>query len=191
MTNNLEKTQAIVEGTKGQEINEPSIYVACLAAYNSGHLHGSWIVPSQDEEELQEQINKILKSSPVAYAEEWAIHDYNNFPNLGEYPSIKNICAIAEAMETFEPTVVHGYLENFGYSHVDYDTLIGDIDDAFIGTYDSFRDFADDTAEDTLLMDCPEHIRNYFDYDAYARDLEMDYFTSEASGYQVHIFRNY
>lgn len=188
MQDNLQKTQAIVEGEKGQEIDKPSIYVACLAAYNSGYLHGSWIVPSQDEEKLQEQINKILKSSPVADAEEWAIHDYDNFPNLGEYPGITNICAIAEAMETFEPSIVHGYIDNIGYQSIDFDSLIGDIENAFVGTYDSFREYADDTAEETMLIECPDHIRNYFDYDAFARDLEYDYFTSDAPGYQVHIF---
>ena len=191
MSDNLEKTQAIVEGNKGQEIDKPSIYVACLAAYNSGYLHGSWIVPSTDKEELQEQINKVIKSSPVSDAEEWAVHDYNNFPNLGEYPALNSIVDVQEAMEAFEPSIVHGYIENIHHSNVDFSSLVGDIEEAFIGTYDSFREYADDTAEDTMLLDCPDHIRNYFDYDAFARDLEYDHWTAEAPGYQVHIFRNY
>ena len=58
------------------------IYVACLAAYNSGVLHGEWITPAKDVEELQAQINKVIKSTPAPDAEEWAIHDYNDFPNL-------------------------------------------------------------------------------------------------------------
>ena len=27
---------------------EPRIYVACLAAYNNGHLHGAWIDAAQE-----------------------------------------------------------------------------------------------------------------------------------------------
>ena len=48
----------------------PQIYVACLAAYNSGHLHGKWITPKTDKEELEEQFEEVIKTSPVADAEE-------------------------------------------------------------------------------------------------------------------------
>jgi Antirestriction protein (ArdA) len=30
-------------------ITEPRIYVACLAAYNNGYLHGAWIDAIQGE----------------------------------------------------------------------------------------------------------------------------------------------
>ena len=30
----------------------PSIYVACLAAYNNGHLHGKWIDVDGDADEI-------------------------------------------------------------------------------------------------------------------------------------------
>ena len=58
------------------------VYIACLAAYNSGTLHGEWIEPSSDVEELSEQIKAILKKSPAPDAEEWAFHDYDDFPNI-------------------------------------------------------------------------------------------------------------
>ena len=67
------------------------IYVACLASYNNGCLSGKWITPADTEEKLQAQIDAILKASPEPDAEEWAIHDYDNFPNLGEYPDNKDI----------------------------------------------------------------------------------------------------
>lgn len=40
------------------------IYVACLASYNNGRLHGKWIDASSDVESMQEEVNAILKSSP-------------------------------------------------------------------------------------------------------------------------------
>ncbi|MCG8594183.1 MAG: antirestriction protein ArdA, partial [Kiloniellales bacterium] len=39
----------------------PRIYVACLAAYNAGHLHGCWIDAIQDAEDIQDDINAMLK----------------------------------------------------------------------------------------------------------------------------------
>ena len=67
-----------------EEVKQDSqIYVACLASYNAGRLSGKWITPADTEEKLQAQIDAILKASPEPDAEEWAIHDYDNFPNLG------------------------------------------------------------------------------------------------------------
>ena len=63
-----------------------------MAAYNNGRLHGVWIDATGDVEEIQEQINKMLKASPEPDAEEYAIHDYEGFGGygLGEYEGIES-----------------------------------------------------------------------------------------------------
>lgn len=43
---------------------ERRIYVACLAAYNNGVLHGRWIDATTDADEMQEAVWKMLKKSP-------------------------------------------------------------------------------------------------------------------------------
>lgn len=43
----------------------PRIYVACLAAYNSGYLHGSWIDANQDPWGIWEETKAMLAASPV------------------------------------------------------------------------------------------------------------------------------
>ena len=48
----------------------PRIYVACLAAYNSGCLHGCWIDATQDLEDIKSQISGVLVASPIEGAEE-------------------------------------------------------------------------------------------------------------------------
>ena len=55
------------------------IYVADLAAYNNGILHGTWINACNDTEDIQEQINEMLKNSTEEDAEEYAIHDHEGF----------------------------------------------------------------------------------------------------------------
>lgn len=40
------------------------IYVACLAAYNSGRLHGRWIDCTPDAEEMAEEVREMLFYSP-------------------------------------------------------------------------------------------------------------------------------
>ena len=175
---------------ESEKYTKPSIWVACLSAYNSGYLHGAWIVPKTTKEELLEQIQEVLKGSPVGDPEEWAVHDYNNFPNLGEYPDLEKVCEVQRAFEEFEPSIVHGYLENF----CDFEpgNLKENIEEAFVGTYDNFKDYAYQYADDTIPgLDSGSTLAMYFDYDGFARDLELDHWTADAPGYQTHIFRNY
>jgi antirestriction protein len=161
----------------------PSIYVACLASYNSGVLHGKWIVPANNVVELQKQIDEVLEASPVPNADEYAIHDYDNFPNLSEYPSLEKIVQTQVAIEAHGVEVVKGFIEIFG-DHNDLDK----IDEAFYGTYDSFQQFAEQYADETMLIDCPDHLTHYIDYKAIERDLSYDYASYDTNDYQTLIF---
>ena len=159
----------------GSGTQEPQIYVACLAAYNSGHLHGKWITPKADKDELLEQIEKILKSSPIPNAEEWAVHDYDEFPNLGEYPCIDNIIKVQEAIDEHGINIVNGFIENWSVEDLEH------INDAYYGEYDSFTDFAQQLADDTIEgLSGNSTLARYFDYGAWERDLSYDF--HEASG---------
>lgn len=52
------------------------IYVACLASYHQGHLHGEWIDATQDIDTIYTAIQTMLAASPIDNAEEWSIHAY-------------------------------------------------------------------------------------------------------------------
>ena len=75
------------------------IYVADLAAYNAGHLHGVWIDASLDLDDMQEQVKAMLAASPVEGAEEYAIHDFEGFDGypLGEYEGLQTAHEIGRA----------------------------------------------------------------------------------------------
>jgi antirestriction protein len=72
----------------------PKIYVACLAAYNNGYLHGAWIdVSNSTKEDIETKIYSMLAQSPCPQAEEWAIHDYEDFGGirLSEYSGTDDV----------------------------------------------------------------------------------------------------
>ena len=152
------------------------IYIACLAAYNNGILHGAWIEPSADVEELQKQIDAMLKRSPMPSADEWAVHDYNEFPNMGEYPDLKNICDYVElANSTDLPqdclnAIIENVHGNLNQARKDLERVIGEFDD--------FRDYANECADEMIacagLGPGLNSLANYFDYDRFARDLRHD-----------------
>ena len=73
--------------------SNPRIYVACLAAYNNGYLHGAWIEADQDADEIRDEIAAMLARSPIEHAEEYAIHDYEGFEGvtISEYAGIDTV----------------------------------------------------------------------------------------------------
>lgn len=171
-------------------MNNPSIYVADLAAYNNGILHGVWIDATQDIDDIWKAVRDMLKTSPLKEeAEEWAIHDYMNFgkASLSEYQGLESAHELALFIEE------HGelgaaVLENFQ----------GDIEQAetalsydYAGKYESLADFAQELTEQTTEV--PETLAFYIDYEAMGRDLELggDVFTIETGYQDVHIFWNH
>ncbi len=161
------------------------IYVACLAAYNNGILHGRWIDADQDEESIREEIQEMLKESPIPGAEEWAIHDYEGFEGikLSEYESIEDVARFAQLIEK------HGeaYAAYAGFIGEDYATEEHFQED-YQGEWDSEEKFAEDLAEET--MNIPEHLQFYIDYEKLANDLFInDYFSAKASNCNVFVFR--
>ena len=46
-------------------MSDMKIYVACLASYNAGRLHGVWIdCEGKDADALQDEVNAMLRASP-------------------------------------------------------------------------------------------------------------------------------
>jgi antirestriction protein len=168
----------------------PRIYVACLAAYNNGKLHGEWIDAAQDAEEIREEIQKMLRCSPEPGAEEWAIHDYENFGGLGlgEYEDLETVSRVALLMEEF-PEIASGVIDHFGGLRY-LDEAEETLRERYRGIWPDVETWAQDVIEDSGDWErVPEHLRGYFDLTRYASDLEIsgDIFTIETAD-GMHIF---
>lgn len=168
-----------------QQEETPRIYAACLAAYNNGRLHGRWIDATQEPDDIQAEISEMLAASPITDAEEWAIHDYEGFEGarLEGYSGIEKAHALALFI------VERGELGAKLLEHVggDLEQAEAAFDD-YAGEHESLADFAREITEETT--DIPPTLVNYIDYDAIARDIELngDVFTVELGFDEVHVF---
>lgn len=164
---------------------EPRIYVADLAAYNNGKLHGVWIDAALEMEDIQEAVAKMLKASPEGFAEEYAIHDYEGFGSyrVSEYEGLESVhevaCFIEEHEELGAELLAH-------FSSIDEARTA--IEENYAGCYESVADFAEELTEDSVQI--PESLARYIDYNAMAYDMEVggDIFTIELGHREVHIF---
>ena len=165
-------------------MSEIRIYVACLAAYNSGVLHGQWIDATRGEDGIWNDIKAMLKASPEEDAEEWAIHDYEGFEGvqISEYESFKDVAEYAEFIEE------HGALGGLLIDHCgDIEAAKTALKDHYRGVYESMSDFAEQLTDETTTV--PENLSFYIDYEKMGRDLEMnDVFTLETAHDEVHVF---
>jgi len=164
------------------------IYVADLAAYNNGKLHGVWINAAQDMENIQDEINIMLAQSPIDNAEEWAIHDYEGFEtvSLSEHEGLKS--ANEKALFIEEHGLLGAELLNY-YSDIEDTEKM--LEDNYNGKYESVADYAEQLTEET--SEIPKHLEFYIDYEKMGRDMEMsgDIFTIETAHNEVHVFWNH
>lgn len=202
------------------------IYVACLASYNAGILHGAWIDAESDVDAMQEEVNRILRESPcpnvtvtcpecegegkpygfgdsvcevckgkgeVPSAEEYAIHDFDGLPStFGEYCGLQTVADFVELTEDFD------YIDSDDIAAIvadqggDVSAARDMLNDSFCGIYDSFRDYADESAEEAIACHSDgkgsEFLARYFDYEAFARDLAFDMTTIDLPSGKVAVF---
>jgi antirestriction protein len=168
--------------------SNPRIYVACLAAYNNGHLHGAWIDADQDAGQIRDEIAAMLARSPFEHAEEYAIHDYEGFEgvSISEYAGIDSVARMA-AFIAEHGALGAGLLEQFGGDMEQAETAL---QDCYHGQFASLADYMEELTTESVTI--PEALHYYIDWDAMGRDAEMggDLFTIQTAHGEVHVFSN-
>lgn len=158
------------------------IFLTNLGKYNEGKLIGEWIELPCTDEELEEVLEKIgISDEPDEngnYYEEWFISDYEtDIPKLTvrEYDNLDELNELVETLEDLddhdreiiEALISEGYTINEAIDKK-YDCRI-------YYNCNDMEDVAIEYVEETGLLDnIPEHLRDYFDYEAYGRDMDYE-----------------
>ncbi len=153
---NSNETEMASGGALGDD--NPKIYIADLAAYNEGKLIGEWIdLSSMDSgSEVMEAIQEFLDAQSEEQGverEEYAIHDYENFPkkfyseSMGESDFDELIEFIKAAEDADIPMdVAEQWISDTGGD-------VSKLRDAFYGKYDDLSDFAEQYVGDVGGLD--------------------------------------
>ena len=153
-------------------MNYPRVYVACLGCYNEGRLNGKWV----DADEYEDYTHKCkhLPCPNLCFPnhEEYAIHDYDFMPNLGEYPDVEKVVEVAEAVIEHGFSIVNDFIEWGGDG-------VTTISDAFVTRLDGWnynKELGEYLIHEMCLMEIPDEMSYYFDYEAYGRDMSVNTF---------------
>ena len=149
-------------------MEEMKVYIVNLGKYVEGEDAGAWFTLPADIEEVAECLE--LKRG----YEEIAIHDYELPFEIGEGESLDELNRLAGLVLEMPEDVrdnLEDLLSQFG-------TVDGVAEEAENLTYyegSTIEDVAEKMIEDSgVLENLPEELRHYFDYVAYARDLEIN-----------------
>ena len=145
------------------------IYVGTYAKYNNGSIKGAWL-SVEDYTDRDDFIEACAKLHSDEDDPEFMFQDYEGFPEAfySESEIDEELWAWLDLDDDDRELLA-------AYQHgVDQDGTIEQAQDAFAGKADTEADWAAEWLEETGgLEGVPEHLQNYIDYEAYARDASM------------------
>ena len=160
-----------------------SAFITNLGRYNEGYLDGEYLKLPATTEQVQALLKRIHIDG-VQY-EEIFITDYDIeipglYDRLGEYESIDELNYLAALLEELDD----GELEKFSAA-VEYGEYTGSVKDLInlaqnLDCYEFYPGVDDDEdlgyylVDEMGMLDIPEHIQPYFDYEAYGRDISIN-----------------
>lgn len=157
------------------------IYVADLASYNNGVLHGAWfdLTTYSDVDDLKADIQtQVIETSKFA-GEEYAIHDYDGISGeWGEYPDLEKLLEHVKMVEE-HGEAWNAFIEMVG-TH--YSATEDDFNSTYVGQYDSEADFAEEFAFESGRIDKDSSIIGWIDWQ-HVWDYEYQYDFNFENGY--------
>ncbi len=172
----------------------PRIWVASLADYGAGRLHGVWMDATCETDDLQAATRFMLRGSREETAEEWGIFDHEGFQGyeVGEYESLETVSRIAKGIAE------HGeaYAAWVSYVGERSEEFLSDerFQDHYLGQWDSTEVYVENLLEECgdyeHLDRLPEHLKPYIkiDTEMMARDYESELYVVECQEGGVFIF---
>ena len=163
-------------------------FITNLGKYNEGELVGEWVKFPTTAEEMKEVFKRIGIGQRDDFGqpyEEWFITDYDCYVDglyskLGEYESLDELNYLASKLDEMSESEYAQFQAGMEMgdhcgSLQEIINLTENLDCYEI--YPNIEDY-DDLGryyiEELDVMQVPEHLQNYIDYEAYGRDVAMD-----------------
>ena len=163
-------------------------FITNLGKYNEGELVGEWVKFPTTAEEMKEVFKRIGIGQRDDFGqpyEEWFITDYDCYVDglydkLGEYENLDELNYLASKLDE---------MSDSEYAQFQAGMEMGDHCDSLqeiinltenLDCYEVYPHIADYDdlgryyIEELEVMQVPEHLQNYIDYEAYGRDVAMD-----------------
>lgn len=173
------------------------VWVSTFGLYSNGYLIGYWVDAKDAPATVSEFKGYLIGHGDelpnnfdnVVGDELWCFDTEGFPPGTGELnpAEARQWASVAELVEDNQEAFI-AYCDNIFPGKMPSEDYVSSFEEAYAGRYDSWLDFAERWFSE--MENIPEHIERYIDYNVVARDLEGDFWSSDADGYKVDIFRN-
>lgn len=174
---------------------EVQAWVGCLSCHNGGRPHGRWLEGTDAGDVIAAGLatDAVYAGTTSHYArcvtcggDEWWVFDHSGYGKwlTGEcspHEAQRRAELIAEIeADHHDPFVVAAWADNqHEVEDFVWEDKRGDFEDAFVGTYESWRDFADAQADERMGAHSLDAKRPpSYDYEACARFDHIEWLTS-------------
>ena len=163
-------------------------FITNLGKYNEGELVGEWVKFPTTAEEMKEVFKRIGIGQRDDFGqpyEEWFITDYDCYVDglyskLGEYENLDELNYLASKLDEMSESEYAQF--QAGMEMGDHCGSLQEIINLTenLDCYEVYPDIHDYDdlgryyIEELEVMQVPEHLQNYIDYEAYGRDVAMD-----------------
>ena len=163
-------------------------FITNLGKYNEGELVGEWVKFPTTAEEMKEVFKRIGIGQKDDFGnpyEEWFITDYDCYVDglydkLGEYENLDELNYLASKLDEMSDSEYAQF--QAGMEMGDHCGSLQEIINLTenLDCYEVYPHIADYDdlgryyIEELEVMQVPEHLQNYIDYEAYGRDVAMD-----------------
>ena len=163
-------------------------FITNLGKYNEGELVGEWVKFPTTAEEMKEVFKRIGIGQRDDFGqpyEEWFITDYDCYVDglyskLGEYENLDELNYLASKLDEMSESEYAQF--QAGMEMGDHCGSLQEIINLTenLDCYEIYPDIEDYDdlgryyIEELEVMQVPEHLQNYIDYEAYGRDVAMD-----------------
>lgn len=156
-------------------------FITNLGKYNEGVLVGEWVqfpITEEEETELLERIG-INKEYEKYFFTDYE-SDIDLYDEFGEYATIENLNDLAEQLDSLDDDELEkldAIMEVESQSILD---ILDNLDDYEYYGGMTLEDYAFEVVNDCYNLS--EFALQYFDYEAFARDLSYDGYTETSNG---------
>ena len=163
-------------------------FITNLGKYNEGELVGEWVKFPTTAEEMKEVFKRIGIGQKDDFGnpyEEWFITDYDCYVDglyskLGEYENLDELNYLASKLDEMSDSEYAQFqagmeMGDHSGSLQEIINLTENLDCYEVYPHiEDYDDLGRYYIEELEVMQVPEHLQNYIDYEAYGRDVAMD-----------------
>lgn len=183
-------TASLVPYPVPTDFDGPKAWVGCLACYSNGDLVGEWFDAAEAADVTLTVLH--LEHPQEDTCEEMWVFDTDGIP-VNEEMDPMTAARWGNLLNFIDEKLQPSFFAwiSSGAASLDEDGLPDPeaFEEAFVDVFSDFREYSDRLADETLLLDANEQVRRYFDYEAFARDLSMDYIIEALPDGDVAVFR--